>query len=181
MTSQIPEPKEHSLAPDEKISRIMVYTPNNLIRGEVITKQIIRVSTWLRSTMAPHHLYLHNAQVLILGNAGSPQTLSLSEFIIPVSLVTAYHLVLPAQDPMDYDANEPNRKMEAATLFIGSFRFKGYIRISSQSTIEKHLDISKEPFMSFYDVEITNPSIPAMATIKAPLALFRQNSVMVGK
>jgi hypothetical protein len=37
------------LSPDEKSTLVMIYTQNMLVRGEVVTRQGVRVSTWLRT------------------------------------------------------------------------------------------------------------------------------------
>ena len=170
----------YALAGDEKITKVVAYTSNIFARGEVVTKEIIRVSTWLRSPMAPHNLFLRNAQVLVFGGPGALQTQVFSEYFLTVSQVIAFHMLPPAQDPVDYDASEPNRKMEPITVLVGTFRFNGHIRMSSQATLEKHLDISREAFMSLYDVEISNPGIPSMGIVKVPMVIVRPNLVTTG-
>ena len=54
----------YTLAADEKSSLVMVYTRTLLMRGELVTKQGVRVSTWLRTDGAPEYLHVINAQVL---------------------------------------------------------------------------------------------------------------------
>jgi hypothetical protein len=171
--------RSNPISDDEKVTLIMVYSPNNLVRGEVVTKKVVRVSTWLRSPMAPQYLTVHNAQLLLLGGPGQIQSMAVDEYFISANQVVAYHMVPPNQDPMDYDLSEPNRKMEPVTILLGTFRFNGHIRMSDQSVIGKHMDTSREAFMSLYDVEVVNPGIPSMGSIKVPYVQFRPNLVAI--
>jgi|GEM_PF-5885147 len=44
------------LAPEEKLSTIMVYTHNLFARGQIITNENVRVSIWLRTQGAPNYV-----------------------------------------------------------------------------------------------------------------------------
>ncbi len=168
-----------SLAAGEKISLIMVYCPTMLVRGEVISAQAVRVSTWLRTPAAPDYMEIHNAQVLMQGVSGSPQSLTFPEYYIPINQISAYHLVPPAVDPVDYDPGEPNRKMEAVTVLVGGFKFNGHIRMAGISDLSKYLNVTHETFMSLYDIDITNPGMPGMGVIHVQMALIRSHAVTI--
>ncbi len=174
--TQIQAKHPYTLAQDDKVTLVMVYMLNGLARGEVVTKQAVRVSTWLRTQMSPQYLSLYNTQVLIQG-AGAMHPSSFSEYYLHVSQLLAFHIVPPAEDPMDYDLSEPNRKMEPVTALVGSFRFNGHIRMATSANIGKYLDTAREIFISLYDTDISNPSIPSMGNIHAPLVLVRLNSI----
>ena len=79
---------------------------------------------------------------------------------------------------MDYDPNEPQRKMLPTTALIGPFRFDGFLRMSTHTNLERFLDVSKEAFTSMYDLVITQPTIPSMGAIKVPIALIRNETVL---
>lgn len=166
-----------AITENEKISTIMLYCPTLLVRGEVVTTQAMRVSTWLRTQAAPDYMHIHNAQVLLLGSAGPAQSIFFQEYFIPTSQVSAYHLAPPTADPVDYDPSEPNRKMEPVTVLAGAFRFNGVLRMASQTDLSKYLDLTRESFTSLYDVDVTNPSIAGMGTIHVKMALVRSRTV----
>lgn len=153
-------------------TKIMVYTPNLLARGEVATLPAIRVSTWMRTQAAPEYLRLMQANVLVSG-LGGMQNLSYDEFILPAEQVIAYHIVPPTADPLDYDQSEPNRKLEPVTILVGSFKFKGSLRMATQSNLWKFMETARQNWTSVYDVEITNPGLPSMGVLKVPLVLVR--------
>jgi len=173
-----PVAKPFSLAADEKITPVMLYTVNSLIRAGVITKENIRVSIWLRMAGAPEFLHLRNANVLTFGI--SMQSQNFSDYFISAQQVLAFHLLPPASDPVDYDESEMNRKMEPLTVMVGAFRFNGHTRMSSQTDLATHLSIVRSPLVSIYDIEITNPNLQAMGVLKVSFALVRTAGVTFG-
>ena len=82
----------YTLAADEKITPIMIYTGNLLVRGELVTKESARASIWLRMQGQVHYVHIHKAQVL---NFGGPLTKSFSydELYLPISQVVGFHLL----------------------------------------------------------------------------------------
>lgn len=178
MTTLNPSRSSYHVEPDERVSTVMLYTESYLIWGEVVTKTSIRISTWLRSASVPQYIFVHDANLLRLGGAGTPRPQVYKEFFLPSNQVLAFHLKPPAADPLDYDPNEPMRKMSPTTILIGWFRFDGFVRMSTHTNLERFLDVGKEEFMGFYDITITNLAIPGMAPIKTPFALLRGHGAM---
>ena len=166
------------LAPDEKTAMVMVYTNNMLARGEVIAKENARVSIWLRTQGVPNYIHLHKPQVISFLGAVL-KTFSFSEIFIPTVQVLAFHIVPPAQDPLDYDAGEANRMMQFLEVMIGSFLLKGNIRISTQTDIATSLDVMRASWMSIYDAEITNSYLPQF-NVHVPMLLVNPNQVSFG-
>jgi len=167
------------LAVDEKITPIMVYTENKLIRGGVITKENIRVSIWMRMAGGvPDFLHFKNSNVLVFGPSLHSQ--SYVDYFLPTSQIVALHLIPPASEPLDYDESEANRKMEPVTVLVGSFRFNSHVRMSNQSDVANFLSIARNPWMSLYDVEITNPNLQAMGVLHIPFVLVRHTLVTFG-
>lgn len=171
--------KTFTLSSEEKATMVMIYTLTSLVRGEVITRETMRVSTWLRTQAAPDYIRVYNAQVLTSSSAGVMQNFAFHEFHVPTPSVLAFHMVPPAEDPIDYDASEPNRKMENVTLLVGTFRFDGHLRMANQVNLFKYLETSKEPISSVYDIKITNPGMRSMGTLHVPFALVRLPHVLL--
>jgi hypothetical protein len=176
--SENPASKPITLAADEKITPVMLYTANSLVRAGVVTKENIRVSIWLRMAGAPEFLHLKNANVLTFGI--SLQSQNFTDYFISAQQVLAFHLLPPASDPLDYDESEMNRKMEPLTVMVGSFRFNGHTRMSTQTDLATHLSILRSPLVSIYNIEISNPNLQAMGVLKIPFALVRTNGVTFG-
>lgn len=161
-----------TVPPGEKLTSVMIYTNEMLAVGDVVTKEALRVSTWLRTAAIPEFIWLHDARIIQFAS-GAPKSQSFSEFHMPSAQVKAFHLKPPAQDPLDYDANEPMRKMEPVTALVGLFRFDGFLRMSTQTELNRFLDVAKEAYVSIYDITITNPSIANMGPMHVPFALLR--------
>jgi hypothetical protein len=158
------------LKPDEKTTPVMLYTPDRLVRGEVVTKQGVRVNIWPRTDGAPKYMHVLKPQVLVFG--GSPvKAHSFSEIFFPTSQLIAFHTLPPTDEALDYDLNEANRMMQDVELLIGSFVMKGKIRISTQTEVGASLEMARVAWMSLYDVEITNPYLGQMPPVHVPMTL----------
>jgi len=168
------------LADDEKNVPLMLYTPNAMIWGEVIVKQAIRASTWLRTNAAPDKIVLNNAKVIITSTTKPLQPASFRELIVPISAIGAYHLIPPASDPLDYDPTEPNRIMVPVVILFGSTKITGKMRMTQQSNLQKYLDVTHERFSSVYDAVITNTLLPSLGTLKIPYLQARQEMCIFG-
>lgn len=174
----MPEPftptPAYAAAADEKIVPVMAYTSTTLYIGEVIVKNLVRVSTWLRTNMAPDIIHLYRAKCLqiISGEGARPQ--AYPEIFLPTAQIIAFHILPPAKEQLDYDANEPNRRMEPATAIVGLFRMDGYLRIASKSDLAKFIELSKETFTGMYDVEIVHPGMPSLGVVRASYVMVRQ-------
>ncbi|MEJ5314549.1 MULTISPECIES: hypothetical protein [Anaerolinea] len=165
---------------DEKISHVMAYTLSGIYWGELITKTIIRVSTWLRTNAVPDRITLYNAKGMIT-TGGQVSPTSYAELHIPLSQIQAFHLIPPEQDPIDYDPTEPNRKMEPVLVLLGSFQFKGFLRLSTTSNVKKFLEVTHELYTPVYDAEITNLLLPNLGNIRVPYVLVRQETAIFAR
>ncbi len=164
-----------TLASDEKSSLVMVYTHNSLVRGELVTKENVRVSILLRTDGAPNFFHLQNAQMIFFGG-GPAKSSNHAGIYVPVGSVIGFHLMPPAHEPLDYEEGEKNRADEIVSAGVGTFIFKGKIRFSAQSGLTSSLEMIKT-WMSMYDVEITNPSLPQMPAIHVPMLLVDPKQV----
>ncbi len=165
--------ENNKLADDEKLSLVMVYTNYLLCWGEVITKEVIRVSTWLRTNAAPDHITLLNARALQVQQSAPQKPIGFNEMHIPLEQITAFHLMPPAHDPLDYDQRDGMRKLEPVTVMVGPYRFDGNLQIAQKADLQKYLEVTKEMFTALYDVDITYPMVTASGKLKVPFLIFR--------
>jgi hypothetical protein len=167
------------LAPEEKLSTIMVYTHTMFARGQIITNENVRVSIWLRTQGAPNYIHLFSPNMLLFGGT-PPKSLSYSEFYIPTADVIAFHLAPPAQDPLDYDESELNRMMKSVEILAASFSLNAKVRISTQADLATFLDVSQSAWMSVYDASVRNPYLPNF-NMQVPMMLVNPNHVGFGE
>lgn len=168
------------LRPDEKTSLVMLYSMHSVVRGEAVVKQNVpRVNIWLRTDGAPRYIHILKPQVLVFGG-GPVKTLTYSELYFPTSQVIAFHALPPTDEPLDYDPNEADRKMEPVDLLVGTFVMKGQIRISTHTEVDNTLESARVSWMSVYDVSITNPYLPQMPALQVPMVLANPSHVSFG-
>jgi hypothetical protein len=168
------------LRPDERTSLVMLYAMHSVVRGEVVVKQNVqRLNIWLRTDGAPRYLHVLKPQVLVFG--GSPvKALSYTELYFPTSEVIAFHTLPPTDEPLDYDPEEADRKMEELDLLVGTFVMKGHIRISTHTEVDHTLESARVSWMSVYDATITNPYLPQMPALQVPMVLVNPSHVAFG-
>jgi hypothetical protein len=167
-----------TLASDEKSTPVMIYTPQALIWGKVISKEAIRVNIWLRTDVAPLYMRLIDAQVLLIGGRTSPKPVKHATLYVQTNQIIAFHLLPPAEEPLDYDPDEPNRIMQPTTALLGFFQFDGSIRMSAQTELDNFLNASKGEFLPLYNAKMTCPAIPSIKAIQTPLVLIQQKVAM---
>src|SRR5512133_3320665 len=112
----------YTVASDEKVAQVMIYTVNALYWGEVVVKSIVRVSTWLRTNTAPDRVAVYNAKAMYTGISTPQRPLQFAELHVSTTQILGFHLVPPAKDPPDYDPTEPNRRMVPVTALMSNFR-----------------------------------------------------------
>ncbi|NLG99210.1 MAG: hypothetical protein GX491_17785 [Chloroflexi bacterium] len=171
------QPPPYTLEPDDKVAKVMAYTASTVLMGEVVVKELIRVSTWLRTNSAPDWIALYNARVMQTCLSSPPRPEQFKELNVAVSQILGFHLVPPAHDPPDYDPTEPNRRMLPVTVLLGTFRIQGHIRVAAQTSLRKYVDVTQETYTSIYDAKISNIAVPALGVMSVPFLLVRQENV----
>jgi hypothetical protein len=168
------------LRPDEKLTPVMLYTQEAVVRGEVVTKESVhRVNIWLRTDGAPRYMHLLKAQVLVFG--GSPiKAISYPELYYPTTQLIGFHTLPPTDEALDYDMGEANRMMEPMEVLVGTFVMKGKIRISTQTEVGVSLEMARVSWMSLYDAVITNSYLPQMPPMQVPMVLVNPSHVAFG-
>lgn len=166
-----------TVSPGEKIVPVMVYTDTSVVWGELVVRDIVRVSTWLRTNTAPDAFAIYNARVMGL-SAAQPKAVTFTEMHVMAPYINAYHILPPVFDPVDYDPTEPNRKMEPVTAVVGAFRMDGHMRMATSADLRHYLEFTRETFTPLYDVEIRNMLQPALAPMKVAFVLLRQSTTM---
>jgi len=168
----------YTLGAEEKASVVMAYTQSGLVRGEVVTRDAVRINTWLRTDSAPDYLRLFKAQ-WIQSVGGVVKPMNQAELLLPVSMTIGFHLAPPAQEPLDYNEREDNRVNKPVMIFMGLFVVKGNIRASAQTDLVNALQLSHSPWTSIYAAEVSSPQIPQMPPMQVPMLVVRTAQAVV--
>ena len=167
-----------ALAAEEKIATVMLYTRNLLVRGELICRENARVSIWLRTQGVPNYIHIFKPQVISF-SATPPRQVPLSEIFIATTEVIAFHLAPPEHDPLDYEPGEANRIMQPVDALVGSFLVRASLRISSHTDLSTSLDVMRAAWISLYEAQISNSSLPTF-NVQVPMLLVNPNHVSFG-
>jgi hypothetical protein len=168
----------YTLTPDDKVVPVMLYTRTHLYMGEVVVKNAVRISTWLRTNTAPDRVTLYNSRIITTTSSTPPKPLQFSEVNVSATEILAWHMVPPNKDPLDYDPTEPNRKMEPVTLLVGTFRVDGCLRLASSSSMVKFLEVTRENFTGVYDATITNTVMTGLKPMVVPFMIIKQDATI---
>jgi hypothetical protein len=124
-------------------------------------------------------IHLLDTEVLIFSGASS-KSARFQEYFFPIERTIGFHLAPPAVEPLDYDPAVENRSMQDVEMYMGIFKTKGRVRISTQTEFTSMIERSHNTWFSVYDVAIDNPFIPQFPTIHAPLLLVNPTQVSFG-
>jgi hypothetical protein len=176
----------YKIARDEKTTLVMVYARNKLVRGELVTKQDVRVNIWLRSQGVPNYIHLLRSQVWFFGGE-PPRSLEYAEYFLPAGRIIGFHLAPPIsshtaveQEFLDYDASVPNRSMLEVECILGAFIVKGKVRTSTQVDLPTNVEMMHMTWLSVYDADISSPFLNQMPVIHVPFALINPDQVSLG-
>ena len=109
--------------------------------------------------------------------SGIVKTLNYTEIYVPVTTVIAFHLAPPAAEPLDYAEDETNRVQVPVTCLPGTFQFKGYLRISTLATLSTSIELAHSAWLSIYDVDVTNYSMPQVPPIHVKMILISPKQI----
>lgn len=173
--AETPAAKPYTLEQGDKATSVAVYTSHSLLIGEVVTRESVRVSTWLRTLGLPDYSGLYNATMLRFLGTGEPQVLRLTELHFPLAQVIAIHLAPPGADQVDYDPTEQNRKFEPVSALAGPFRFDGNLRLPGHLTFARQMELLRETFTMLYDVSVSSAYQP-MGVVQTSMVLLRSSA-----
>jgi hypothetical protein len=162
----------YTLNPEEKVSVVMAYTQISLIRGELVTRESMRINTWFRTDSAPDFIHLYKPQWLQMVG-GTVKSFSYDELLLPVQLIVGFHLAPPAQEPPDYNPREDNRIEKRVTILLGLFVVTGNMRISAQADLTTSLQTAHSAWISVYEAEVSSSQLPQMPPLKIPMLIVR--------
>ncbi len=166
----------YTLGPEEKATLVMAYTQTGLLRGEVVTRDSVRINTWLRTDGAPDYIHFFKVQWLH-ASAGTIKSLAYNELLLPVSQMIGFHAVPPSDEPLDYNPREDNRINKPVEVVMGLFVVKGSVRTSAQTDLVTSLQITHSPWLSVYEAEISSIYLPQMPPLQISMMLVRPMQV----
>ena len=167
----------YELNHDEKSTPVMVYTTDALFHGAVVTKNVARVNTWLRTEGAP--TFLHMLKTRMIRPDNPERVIQFDEQFIPTASIIGFHVGQGIENEVDYDEHEENRMMEHVKVVMGSFLIEGKIRISSQTDLNSSIEQYRIAWTSIYHASISNFYLSKLK-MQTELMLVRHEGVSFG-
>lgn len=163
--------------PGDKITPVALYFAQSAISGDFVTREVIRVGTWLRTPGLPEFAGIHDA-TLVRAAGGGVETLKLAEAYFPVGQVIAMHIAPPAVEKIEVDPTELNRVLVPVSLVAGHLRIDGALRMPGHLTLAKQMGVMREPFTMVHEATVTTTLQPGAATT-VPMVLVRPNAFVI--
>jgi hypothetical protein len=154
----------YHLDPGDKATGITAYTLQSVVRGDLVTRDAIRVSTWLRTPGLPDYASMFNVTLMRAVGTGEPEVNEFDEFHMPVAPIIALHMTPPNEDAIEHDPMEQNRKMVPVTAVSGPHRFEGSFRMPQHLTLTKQMSLLRDPFITLFDVTVLSVLEPEKET-----------------
>lgn len=164
-------PATYNLEPGDKVTPVSLYLAQSVISGDFVSREVMRVSTWLRTPGLPEFWSIFGATMVRAGG-GAVETLKLDEAYFPVGQVLAMHIVPPAAEKLDVDPTELNRVLVPVSLVAGHIRIDGALRMPGHLTLGKQMGVMREPFTMVHEATVTSSLQPGVAT-QVPAVLVR--------
>ena len=161
--------KSYTLAPDEKATQVMIGTTDTLMWGDLVTKQAVRVNTYLNS-LAEDYVPLRDAKILFLAP---------NEHVAPIERASVHirqeeiliFLVMHDEDPLPEETQ--TRRYEPVEAIISSFQIEGSILKAPISNVHNMLLVSKATYLPIYSATIRHVAKPWLGTFSSTVALVR--------
>lgn len=173
-----PEQTTGNLEQGMKPMPVMVYTNERLVWGDLHINENLRVNLILQSTEMPDYISVYDAKQILLASASKSEPTTYPEIHIPTDIVIGFHLMPSHSEPVDYDENEPSRKMEPIVAQVGKFNFNGFVRMSTQTNIKNFIQVTRADFISLYDIEIVQSNNPSQQPMKVANAQVRRTAAL---
>lgn len=148
------------LEPGDKATPVTIYQEHGVLQGDLVTREMIKASNWLRTPGLPDFATLFGVTYSRLGSGGAPVVMQVPELHVPVASMIAIHLTPPASEPAEHDPSETNRKLEPVTAVTGAFRFQGLLRMPQHMTVAKQMSLMRDPFLYLQEVSVSSAFHP---------------------
>jgi hypothetical protein len=161
----------YTLKPDEKATQVMIGTSDMLLWGDLVTKEHVRVSTFL-STLAEDFVPLHDVKILLLAPTEQIAPLDRPQVYVKQEEILLFYTISD-QDPLPQETEV--RRFEAVEAIVGSYRVEGMILKSPIATLLNLLIVSRDAYMPIYQAQIRHVAKPWLNAFSTNLVQVRRD------
>ena len=147
----------------------MIGTADTLMWGDLVTKQAVRVNTYL-NTLAEDYVPLRDAKILFLAPKEQMTPIERSPVHVRQDEILIFH-VMHDEEPLPEET--PTRRYEPIEAIMGSFQIEGSILKAPISNVQNMLIVSKATYLPIYRATIRHVAKSWLGTFSGNVVLVR--------
>ena len=167
--------KSYSLGAGEKVSQVMIGTPNLLVWGDLLTKERVSIAGFM-NTLAEAYVPLHDANILFLTPAEKTAPVTRPVVYVKLEEILLLFEVGASQPPPE---ETKVRRLEPLEALIGSYQIEGSLFKSPIATLQNMLLVAKDAYLPLYKATIRHVAKPWLGTFSADLVQIRRDRLIV--
>ena len=167
--------KSYTLQAGEKVSQVMIGTPDMLLWGDLVTKEQVRLAAYL-TTLAEDFVRLRDANILFLSPVEQRDPIVRSEVYVKYEEILFFY-VMSERLPLPEETEL--RRFEPLEMVVGSFHIEGEIVKSPMATLQNMLVVTSEPYLSVYRASVRHVAKPWLGSFTSSLVQVRLGRLMV--
>jgi hypothetical protein len=165
----------YTVAQDEKVTRVMIGTPEILVWGDLVTKQSVRMSVFL-NTLAEDFVPLRNVKILFLAPTEQMAPLERAFLFVKLEEILLF-FAMHDTEPLPQEAE--TRRYEPAEVLVGSYQVKGKVLKSPMSTFHNMLLISRYAYIPLYEASVHHIAKPWLGAFSSNLIQVRRDRMVL--
>jgi hypothetical protein len=163
--------RSYTLKPGEKATKVMIGTSDLLIWGDLVTKEQIRVSSFL-ATLAEDFVPLQDAKILFLAPAQQAAPVDRPTIYVKLEEILIFY-AMGDEEPLPEETEV--RRYEPVEAIVGSFQIEGALLKAPIATLQNLLLVTKEDYMSIYQAKIRHVAKSWLGTFSGNMLLVRRD------
>ena len=161
--------QSYTLAPDEKATQVMIGTAETLMWGALVTKQAVRVNTYL-NTLAEDYVPLRDTKILFLAPNEQMAPIERASVHVRQEEILVF-FVMHDEEPLPEETH--TRRYEPVEAIIGSFQIEGALLKAPISNVQNMLLVSKATYLPIYRATIRHVAKSWLGTISGNVVQVR--------
>ena len=165
----------YSLGPDEKSTQVMIGTADALIWGDLVTKEQVRMSTFL-NTLADSFVPLFDAKLLFLSPEEQKAPIQRASMHIAQEEILLFFVMHDMEPPPE---ETETRRYITAQIIAGSYQMEGAILKPPLSSIQNLLLVSKATYLPVYRATVCHIAKPWLGSFTSNLIQVRSERMIL--
>lgn len=169
--------KAYTLEADEKASLVMIGTPDVLVWGDLVTKEAVRMSTFLIS-VAQDFVPMRDVKALFLAPVEQAPPVERHTLHIKQEEILMF-FEMGTSEPLPEETQ--TRQYAPVEIIVGSFQLEGKLLKSPMATIENTLQVTRAVYIPIYEATIRHVAKPWLGTFTGSIVQVRRERMLLAE